>query len=92
MASKALAIRERVSPEENLDTALAVKTLADQLRAAGRAADALPYYTRALRIREKPLEPDSQRIAEVRRAIAGITGAGGPSGPDGAAPGGDSLR
>jgi non-specific serine/threonine protein kinase/serine/threonine-protein kinase len=92
MASKALAIRERVSPEENLDTALAVKTLADQLRAAGRVADALPYYTRALRIREKLLEPDSQLIAEVRRAIAGIAGAGGPLAPDGAAPGGDATR
>jgi len=92
LASRALAIRERVSPEENLDTALAVKTLADQMRAAGRGHESLAHYERALAIREKLLDPDSPLIAELRRAIGDIAGAGRAVAADATPPAGDSGR
>jgi len=97
---RALALRERylgpahpdTAESLNLDTALAVKTLADQLRMAGRAAEARSHYERALRIREQLLEPDSGLVSELRRAIAEAPAADGDDAATAAKPVGDAGR
>jgi eukaryotic-like serine/threonine-protein kinase len=67
---RALASRERLLGDENLDVAESHYNLAIAMRSAGRIGEARTHHERALVLRERLLGTDHPRVAESRSALA----------------------
>lgn len=72
LATRALAIREKVLGPEHADTANGLSNLAGLRQAMGQYAQALSLYARALAIRERVLGPEHADTANGLSNLAGV--------------------